>query len=167
MIFDAEFGGTVLNIHVVICNDSLRVIRMNQCRVELPWCDPDFGLLEDPFRKVPREGMYWSPKAPTLRFEREAVLNHRFGRQGRLNPGDSLDGFILGEGPQAIPVHYHNREGVDVQLAIVDERGKTYQASVRTMLDRSKQLTLQRRAYERVSARNPSRRELIKKVVQA
>ena len=161
-ICDAQYGGTFLMIHAFICNDSPRVIRLDQCRIELPWYEPDFRLLEDPWRKMPREHSYISPKVPTLLFEREAALNHRFGNQGRLNPGDSLDGMVLGVGSQAIPDQYHHREGVDVQMVIIDGRGKVYQVNARVMLDRSEQLKRQREARERASARNKDKRKLIK-----
>jgi hypothetical protein len=160
-IFDAQLGGTFLMIHVVISNDSPRVIRLNQCRIELPWHDTEFRLLEDPWRKMPREDCYSSPKVPTLSFEREAVLNHRFGHQGRLNPGDSLDGMILGVGSQGIPDKYHHRQGVDVQLVIIDEQGKMYQESARVMLNRSEQLKRQKEA-RRASARNQYKKKPVK-----
>ena len=147
--------------HVVISNDSPRVIRLNQCRIELPWHDTEFRLLEDPWRKMPREDSYSSPKVPTLSFEREAVLNHRFGHQGRLNPGDSLDGMILGVGSQGIPDKYHHRQGVDVQLVIIDEQGKMYQESARVMLNRSEQLKRQKEA-RRASARNQYKKKPVK-----
>jgi hypothetical protein len=143
-ILDAQLGGTFLMIPVIICNESPRVIRLDQCRIELPWHDPDFRLLEDPWRKAPRENKYSSENAPRLSFDREVALNHRFGRQGRLNPGDSLDGLILGAGSQAIPDQYHHREGVDVPLVIIDGKGKMYQESARVILDRSEQLKRQK-----------------------
>src|ERR1035437_7166507 len=119
-ILDAEFGGTFVMIRTVICNVSPRRIRVDQCHIELPWDDPDFSLLEVPWLKEPGKFTYSSPRAPSYSFEREAVLNHRFGRQGGINPGDSLDGLILGVGSEAIPDHYHHHQGVDVQLVIVD-----------------------------------------------
>jgi hypothetical protein len=126
-IFDAQFGGTFVMIHVVISNDSPQVVRLDQCRIELPWLDP-------------------SPNAPTLPFERDAVINHRFGHQGRLSPGDSLDGMLLGAGSKAIPDQYQHREGVKVQLLIVDGQGKVYQENPRVMLDRSEQLRREKKA---------------------
>ena len=133
-------------IHIVISNDSPQVIRLDQCRIELPWFDSEFHLLEPPWRKIPREYSYSSPNAPTLSFEREAVLNHRFGHQGRLNPGDSLDGMILGAGSQAIPDQYQHCEAVKVQLLIIDGQGKMYQENPRVMLDRSEQLMSEKKA---------------------
>ena len=70
--------------------------------------------------------------------------------------------MILGVGSQAIPDHYHDRQGVDVQLVIIDGRGKIYQESARVMLNRLKQLKRQREARERASARNLPKRKLIK-----
>jgi|HubBroStandDraft_4_1064222.scaffolds.fasta_scaffold531741_1 hypothetical protein len=145
-IFDAQFGGTFVMIHVVISNDSPQVVRLDQCRIELPWLDPEFHLLKDPWQKIPREHSYSSPNAPTLPFERDAVINHRFGHQGRLSPGDSLDGMLLGAGSKAIPDQYQHREGVKVQLLIVDGQGKVYQENPRVMLDRSEQLRREKKA---------------------
>jgi len=166
-ILDAQMGGTFLMIPVIIRNDSPRVIRLDQCRIELPWHDPDFRLLKDPRRKVPREYKYSSENAPRLSFEREVALNHRFGGQGRLNPGDSLNGLILGAGSQAIPNQYRDRQGVDVQLLIIDGRGKVYQESPRVLLDRSEQLRREREQRERASARMLPKRKLINQEVLA
>jgi len=140
IIEDAKLGGTFVMIHALICNVSPRRIRLEQCRIDLPWDDPDFSLLEAPWLKQPGKFTYSPSRAPTYSFEREVVLNHRFGRQGGLNSGDSLDGFILGTGSQAIPDHYQQRQGVDVQLAIIDGRGNIFRESARVMLDRSEQL---------------------------
>jgi hypothetical protein len=144
-IADTPVGGALLAIHVVIANDSPRVIRIHQFRVGLPWIDPDFTLLADPRHNIPREQLYWSAKDPTLRFNREAVLNHRTGSRGRLAPGESIDGILFGAGEQAIPEPFHNSKWVEVTLGIVDGRGTTHQALVRTALDRSAGLTRQKR----------------------
>ena len=166
-IFDAQFGGIILMIHAAIHNDSLKVIRLDECQIELPWEDPDFRLLQASWRKMPREYMYSSSLAPTLQFESEAVLNHRFGRRGRLNPGALLDGMILGAGIQPIPDRYQHRQRVDVQLAIIDGRGKVYLETARVMLDRSVQLMRQRKARDRASARTSRHRELVQELVLA
>jgi hypothetical protein len=144
-ILDAQFGGTFLMIHFVISNDSPRVIRLDQCRIEVPWFDQDFRLLEDPWQKIPREHSYASPNAPTLQFERDAVLNHLFGNQGRLNPGDSLDGMLLAAGSQTIPDQYQHREGVNLQLLIIDGQGRVYQENPGVMLDRSEHLNREKK----------------------
>jgi hypothetical protein len=166
-ILDAQYGGTFLMIRAIISNDSPRVIQLNQCRIKLPWHDSEFRLLEDPWRKMPREHSYSSPNVPTLSFEREVVLNHRFGHEGRLNPGDSLDGMILGVGSQVIPDQYHDRQEVDVQLVIIDGQGKMYKESPRVLLNRSEELRRQRKARERACARNRPGRKLIKEKAPA
>jgi hypothetical protein len=137
-IVDAEFGGTLLMIRAAIRNVSPRVMWLNQCRIELPWYEPEFSLLEDPRRKVPRESIYSSQREPSHLFDRKEVLNHRFGSQGRVNPDDFVEGLILGEGLLEIPYHYQDQQRVDVQLEICDGRGKLYPKKVCVMLRRSK-----------------------------
>ena len=158
MILDAEFGGTFVMIRTVICNVSSRIIRLDKCRIEMAWDDPDFRLLEAQRRRVPGESIYLSPREPSYAFDYNAVLNHRFGSQGKLNPGDFLDGLILGVGSEAIPYHYQDGQRVDVELTIWDGRGKLYLNKTRVVLDRSNQLRRQRKAIKRTYAGNRRKR---------
>jgi hypothetical protein len=157
-ILDAEFGGTFVMIRTVICNVSSRIIWLDKCRIDLPWHDPDFRLLEAQRRRVPGKSIYLSPREPLHRFDYNEVLNHRFGRQGKLNPGDSLDGLILGVGSEAIPYHYQDGQRVDVKLTIWDGRGKLYLNKTRVVMDRSNQLRRQREAIKRACAGNRRKR---------
>jgi hypothetical protein len=73
--------------------------------------------------------------------------------------------MLFGAGSQAIPDQYQDREGVKVQLLIIDGQGKLYQERPRVMLDRSEQLRRQKKQRERGSARNLSRGWSIKQDV--
>ena len=148
-MFDQVGGGTGVMIHFAIANDSDRLIRVEEYKIEIPWSDPDFALLEDPRRKGSRAdgysfGRWFYP------YNRELVLNHRTGRQGviRSGPDQWLKGFLLAEGPYPIPEDYPHHEWTEVQLVIFDNRGNRYEVGVEVFVDRGEQLRNQRELEE-------------------
>jgi len=95
-VFDLDFGGSGYMLSLAIDNVSDRIIHLREFRLSVPWPEPEFKWLKDPFRKSPREFMYSFPPPRTAGFEREVVLNHCLGPYGRLNPGGALEGLLLG-----------------------------------------------------------------------
>lgn len=122
-IFDLGSGMGV-TIALAIDNNARKNIRIAQFRLELPWVEPGFHWLEDPLRKKPRERLYKFPRPSVLTFERELVLNHRIGRLGVLLPSDYLDGLLLGVGEASIPESFQHRQPLNLQLRILDTRGR-------------------------------------------
>lgn len=143
-IFDLDSGGAGYILHIVVCNDLARSVRIEQFRLEPPWEDPGFRWLDDPYTSVPRRDVYSVPGTP-LCFERAAVLNHRTGRKGKVLPLDSVDGLLLAVGPRPIPDHYALGFKLRTTLSIVDGRGKTYRSKVWLWGQRSLKL-IRRRA---------------------
>lgn len=119
-VFDSTISATksgeaFLMILTSICNISQRVVRLAECRINAPWYDSTFSLL------VSKACVYSSPEGP---YDRKSVLNHRFGSQGKLHPGDELYGSILAEGPETIPYEYQDKDEIDVKLEIWDNQRK-------------------------------------------
>jgi hypothetical protein len=139
-VFDLAFGGTGYMLSIAILNDANRIIRPREFRLAMVWDEPQFRWLEDPLRKVPRQFTYEFPSHGPVGFEREVVLNHRLGAKGRLNPGDCLDGFLLGVGQRPIPGAYSDRQILRTRLSVVDDRGDCYESRVKLLVRREEQL---------------------------
>jgi hypothetical protein len=126
-VFDLDRGGWGCTLAIAICNDSDRVIRVQSYRLEVPTFEWNFDWLEDPLRKSPRGYSYSFPPPGPVEFHREVVLNHRIGRKGRLNPGDSFEGLLLGKGQACLPDNFRDRQRMITKLAIFDGRGVCYE----------------------------------------
>jgi hypothetical protein len=136
-IYDENVGETVFTLGVYIHNNSEQIIRLAACRIRAPWADTDFRWLEHPWRKVPREYSYSHRVMGPAGFDPEVVLNHRFGRSGRLYPDDCWDGLLIGVGRAAIPVDYRERQAVKVQLLIYEGNGTCHKVDVKLGVRRS------------------------------
>ncbi len=139
-IFDLHSGGTGYMLSIAIHNDSNRIVSPHEYRLEMLWFEPEFRWLEDPWRKEPREYAYSFPKPRWAPFEREVVLNHRLGRNGRINPDGWLEGLLLGVGREPIPEKYHARQRLQTRLLVFDGRGNRFETDLNLLVDRSVQL---------------------------
>jgi hypothetical protein len=122
---------------VAICNNSDRVICIDEFRLQSLWWEPNFQWVEDPLRMAPRRREYSFPACSLLGFERNAVLNHRVGRQGRLNPGAQMEGMLLGLGESSIPHEYRDRHAVTMRLQVFDSRGHSHECAIKFCIDRA------------------------------
>jgi hypothetical protein len=123
-VFELDSGGSGYMLGVAIQNDSNRSVRLNEFRLELLWHDGQFRWLSDPFRASPRESNYSFPTPRSIEFPRGVVLNHRLGNAGKLNPGGSLEGLLLGAGEAPIPAEYHDRQTLKMRLFVFDSQSR-------------------------------------------
>ena len=136
---DLDSGGTGYMLSIAIHNKSQRSIRLHEPRLKIPWRESEFHWIEDPRRKAPREYTYSFPDPGPTGFERDAVLNHRFGRRdSRLGPDGWIEGLLLGVGREPIPEEYRDRQRLNMLLSICDGRGNEYEHSVAFLVSRSK-----------------------------
>jgi hypothetical protein len=159
-IFDLDSGGWGLMVTLEICNDSQRIVWPHECRVDMPWWERHFRWLEDPARKAPREFTYSFPPPGPTDFERDAVLNHRLRRPGRLYPGECIEGFLLGVGQEPIPSNYRHRQSLEMRVWVYDERGGRFGADITFLVDRGAQLAREKKLlkrHERSGAQSRSR----------
>ena len=133
-MFDLKSGGMGLVLSCGIFNRAARNLHLQQFRVRLPWDDPSFDWLEDPYHKSPREEVYEFPRS--YEFPRNVVLNHRIGCQGLLIPGAVMDGYLLGAGLMPIPEQYLHRQRMNIQLEIIDSSGREYGGEFQVLVDR-------------------------------
>jgi len=148
-IFNLDSGQMALMSLIAICNDSPRIVWIHEYRVEVPWWEPHFRWLEDPARKVPRELTYSLPSPGPTDFERDAILNHRLRRKGRLSPGQCIQGLLLGVGQEPIPSNYRHRQALEMRVWVIDEKGNRFGADITFLVDREAQLARERKLLKR------------------
>jgi hypothetical protein len=136
-VFELSSGRTGVALNIFIYNGSRRIIRLDEPRIDIPWC-PRFSWLPNPLRKVPREYAYFFPTPPHRGFPCETVLNHHFQQHRRLLPGGFLEGALLGIGEGSIPDEYHDRQRLRTWLLIFDGRGENYDLTVHLMIERER-----------------------------
>ena len=156
-IYDLDSGGTAYMVSVAFHNSSPAILRLHECRLEIPWWEPCFRWLEDPLGKVPREYTYDFPGPGPVGFERDMVLNHRLGRRGRLCPGDWMEGLLLGVGQESIPSDYRDRQCIKMRLCVFDGRGSTSGAEIKFLVNRQAKLFRGETLLERQSSPGESR----------
>jgi hypothetical protein len=64
------------------------------------------------------------------------VLNHRTGRAGRINPGDSMEGILLAFRSQPFPDESLARV-IPMDLSIVDQDGRHHVSQIEVTVDRT------------------------------
>ena len=158
-VFDLEHGGTGYMLSVEICNHAPGILGIEQYRLESPWPESDFRWLEDPRKLTPCEVNYSFPKYGPEGLDRECVLNHRVGRNGRLLPGGCTRGFLCGVGQACIPDEYQDRQRVRMQLSLVATRGTELTLDVDLVLNREVQIRRQRQLEK--FRRTPKRRGIL------
>ena len=121
-VFDLDRGGSGCTFGVAICNDSERIICLQQYQLLLPWDEPNFCWVKN----SRRDSSYSFPAGGPCGFDPEVVLNHRLGPRGRLNPRESVEGLLLGVGQANIPKEFYQGKAVPVTFTIFDQRGDEY-----------------------------------------
>lgn len=70
-------------------------------------------------------------------FPYERVLNHRTGRAGLINPGDSMEGILLAFRCHPYPEECLSRPVIPVELSIVDQYGREHVSKIEVTVDRT------------------------------
>jgi len=139
-IFDLDSGGAGYMLAVAIYNDSDKILRPQEPRLEIAWPESHFRWLENPLGKVPREYTYSFPPPGPAGFDPDAVLNHLLRPGRKLYPGDLLEGLLFGVGQASIPAQYLDRQALQMRLSILDGRGNRYSSDVTLRVSREGQL---------------------------
>lgn len=160
-IFDLADGGTGYLLELLIRNELDRSTYIHGFQIETPWGRARIALLPDSSKSVPRYYDYTFPGG-TLGFDRSLVINSIFSGHGRLNPGDEIEGLLLGVDEEPLPDEYPDNGRVVVKLSIFDERGNRFTSKFRLCVDRSA-LRARERKKEILASLQPkgARKELI------
>jgi hypothetical protein len=71
-------------------------------------------------------------------FSRDTVLNHLIGPSGTINPGEVIEGVLIGLClSQRIPSEYLHGFDVPAELSIVDQFGNKHSGEIGLQIDRS------------------------------
>ena len=135
-VFDLETGGAGYMMDAHIGNELDRPIWIHGFQIKTPWGGAGFSLLSDPTQSVPKQEIYSFPNS-TLGFERSVVLNSFLSGNGRLNPGDEIEGLLLGVDEDPLPDEYPDNGRIVVKLSIFDERGNRFSSGFRLCVERS------------------------------
>jgi hypothetical protein len=117
---------TTFVFYVSIINNSLRTpVIILGYDLELEWKDDQFDWLPDPAELDP-PGKAYKFAGDAVSYPRDEVINHRVFGQGRLVPGEVLEGALLARGYGAIPANYRNGQTIPLKFSVVDQDYKRH-----------------------------------------
>jgi hypothetical protein len=121
---------------VRITNYSYVPLEVQKFECHLPWPTQLIGPM-DPRIRRPEKQAYRLPGSGR-EFPYEWVLNPRTGRAGIINPGDSLEGFLLAfrKGPR-VPIDCLAGPVIPAELSIMLQNGRQYVSQIDLEVDRA------------------------------
>jgi hypothetical protein len=122
-------GGTAFVIYLVIINKVPR-LAISRFGLELPWQQDYFYWLEDPLVIDRGWRCYRVPGDEGLEFNRHEVLNHQADVTRMLSQGESLKGFLLGYGFEAIPESFRYGAKFPAFVIVYDQHGREHRSGV-------------------------------------
>ena len=136
-------SGVEIMASVAITNNSTEAKKLKVARLSAPWLDADFEWLKKPCLKELRKwGGYVLPAVGPCGFDLNEVLNHKFDCGFELQPGQQIEGLLLGAGRSSLPNDYCNREAVPLQLVVSIRRGQTFGAWLKPVVSRETRRTI-------------------------
>jgi hypothetical protein len=119
-------GMTQVVFYVSIINNSLRTpVIILGYDLGLQWKDDQFDWLPDPADFDPPLKAYKFP-SEELGYTREEVINHRVFADGRLAPGDVIEGVLLARGYASIPSDYRHGQTIWMRFSAIDQNRKRH-----------------------------------------
>jgi hypothetical protein len=126
-VFTTEGGPAGVMMEVKIINDSLKPVTIRGYELRLLWNDPDWHWLYDPVEIGSKDNMYKMPGS-FIQFPRDMIVNHRTFREGILQPGQVIEGMLMGWGPTPIPECFPQGSEIEMTLLVYDQRGRTHKS---------------------------------------
>lgn len=131
--------GTFFILYVRITS-NLPAFAPSRFILGLPWEDTQTYWLKDPLTNSwPPRPVYSFYAAPTLRYKRDDVLNHRTDVRKVLRRGYSMQGYLLGAGGP-MPDDMQHGTKIPTMFSVVDQFGRPYPKPIPLWLDRTKRL---------------------------
>jgi hypothetical protein len=145
-IYDVR-GGAAYVLAVRITNHSYVPLEVQKFKCRFPW-RARWIWPADPRIHIPEKKTYRLPNSER-EFPCEMVLNHRTGRLGIINPGDTLEGILLAFSmSRRVPNDYLAGSMIPADLLILDQYGRQHVSQIAVEVDRTatmKPLRLTRR----------------------
>jgi hypothetical protein len=137
MIRTVESGPTSFFFNVAIVNNSRKLsVTIIDFDLTFPWNDPNFRILDDPRELVPAKD-YYSVLGTTECYKRELAINHRRYGEGKLEPGETIEGYLLGCGYVPIPRDILTGTTIDTRLSVLDSRGGRHSCTLEATVVKS------------------------------
>jgi hypothetical protein len=134
MIWTVDGGSTGFFFNIAIVNNSPKsTVVITDFYLELPWNDPQFRVLDDPKDLVPPKD-YYSIPGTSERYPRDMVINHRRYSKGKLEPGDTIEGYLLGYGYAPIPQDIKTGSPIPMKLSVFDGQCKRHSTTLEVMV---------------------------------
>jgi hypothetical protein len=126
-VFTTLGGPAGIMMEVKIINDSLKPVTIRGYELQLLWNDPDWHWLYDPEETGNKYGKYKMPGS-FIEFPRDMIVNHRTFKEGMLQPGEVIEGMLMGWGPTPIPKCFPHGSEIEMTLLVYDQRGKPHKS---------------------------------------
>ena len=129
-------GGTGFKIHLVITS-NISNLAVSHFELELPWKQTYFQWLEDPLVIDGPSRLYRFNGRNILEFERSEVINHRLDVTRPFSSGESVRGYLLGFGYDAIPAGFPHGAMIPAFLILYNQLAHEFRAPLKLWADRS------------------------------
>jgi hypothetical protein len=122
-------GGTafILNLFITI---NLPKFAISAFGLEPPWKNDTFYWLEDPLQIDGASRCYRFGSRDLPEFDRGQVINHRANATRIFSSGESLKGFLLGYGFDAIPEQFGHGMMIPAFVIVYDQCGHEHRSPV-------------------------------------
>ena len=133
-------GRVIYMLRVVIANESTKKpVVLASFHLLLPWKDEYLDLLPDPQELEESEYVIPGSSNSLWQYPRDMILNHRVYTQGKLAPGDIIEGAVLFNGMEPIPADMPQGEEIEVKLKVLLNHGSPAVAKCRMVIDKGAQ----------------------------
>lgn len=130
---------TGFKIHLVIAS-SKSTFAVSRVELELPWKEDHLLWLEDPDEIGGSSRCYrFYGNDNILEFERSEVINHRLRVTRQFSSGESVSGYLLGLGWEAIPEAFSHGKMIPAFVILRDQFGRAFRTGVELWADRTEQ----------------------------
>ena len=130
---------TGFKIHLVITS-SKSTFAVSRVELELPWKEDQVLWLEDPDEIGGASRCYrFYGNDNILEFGRNEVINHRLRVTKQFSSGESVTGYLLGLGQNAIPEAFPHGSMIPAFVILYDQFGRAFRTGVELWTDRTEQ----------------------------
>jgi hypothetical protein len=129
--------GTGFKVHLVITNNR-PAFAISRFALELPWKTTSIQFLEDP-RVIDGPSQYYRfIGGHVLEFERGQVINQFADVTQTFSSGESVRGFLLAYGYEAIPPEFPHGAMIPAFVVLYDQFAREFRTPVKLWADRNK-----------------------------
>jgi hypothetical protein len=130
-------GRVIYMLRAVVVNESMKKpVVIAAYHLGLPWKDEYLDLLPDPEEIEKEDYIVPGSQNSIWRYPREMILNHRVNSQGKLAPGEAIEGALLFNGMEPIPDDLPHGHEIEVELRVLLQTGRPILTKCRMVVDK-------------------------------